>query len=203
MLELGLIHSQSLAGSGIPIVMWSLTCTQRGFAWGEQDEAGGGERLEGDTPPCLLMAELDATLKITAGSGFFSFSARGHDDRLSVCWERITKHFLNPYITVFAPKHTEYPSFKYWITKISWSFFDRAPTWSDSAASFWWSWARADDTPVLIIHDGAAGLKRGTVWQACVDTSRIVAGFAGKHLLPFLRCAPRMPIGTFLFFFHV
>lgn len=45
MLELGLIHSQSLAGSGIPIVMWSLTCTQRGFARGGQAEAGGGERL--------------------------------------------------------------------------------------------------------------------------------------------------------------
>lgn len=42
MVELGLIHSQSLTGSGIPIVMWSLTCSQRGFASREQDEVGGG-----------------------------------------------------------------------------------------------------------------------------------------------------------------
>lgn len=34
---------------------------------------GGGERLQGNTPLSHLMAELDATLKITAGLGFSPF----------------------------------------------------------------------------------------------------------------------------------
>lgn len=41
MLELGLILSQSLAGSGIPIVIRSLTCTQMVLPKGEQAKAGG------------------------------------------------------------------------------------------------------------------------------------------------------------------
>lgn len=46
--------------------------------WGEQADAGAGDRLKGDPLLCLLMAELDATLKqITAGLRFSSF--QGHE----------------------------------------------------------------------------------------------------------------------------
>lgn len=49
--------------------------------WGEQADAGAGDRLKGDPLLCLLMAELDATLKqITAGlrfSGTWGFQGAG------------------------------------------------------------------------------------------------------------------------------
>lgn len=77
----------------------------KGSRPGEGNGCGGGG---GDTLWCLLMAELDATLKNHRWLGVFSFSVQKHYDRVSVWQERITKNiFLSPYFSVFV--QTEYP----------------------------------------------------------------------------------------------
>lgn len=91
MVELGLIHSQSLAGSGIPIVMWSLTCTQRGFAWGGAGRGGGRvTAVEGHpTVPfngwirCHIKNHswLGVFLLLSAGTWWQAFSVLGKDNK--------------------------------------------------------------------------------------------------------------------------
>lgn len=97
MLELGLIHSQSLAGSGIPIVMWSLTCTQHGFARGEQAEAGGRGPAVGGHPAvpfngwirCHIKKKKDYSWPglffcFTAGTGGQAFNMLGK--KMTICF---------------------------------------------------------------------------------------------------------------------
>lgn len=105
MLELGLIHSPSLAGSGIPIVMWSLTCTQHDFARGEQAEAGGKGTAVGGHPAVpfngWIRCHIIKKKRSQLAWAFFFVSLKGHEDRLSICWEKKWRNiFFKPFSNV-------------------------------------------------------------------------------------------------------
>lgn len=163
MVELGLIHSQSLAGSGIPIVMWSLTCTRLCLRRAGQGRGRG--TAVGGHPAVPFNGWIRCHIKNHSWLGVFSLSVQGHDDRLSACWERITKHFVKSLYYCICPKVYRI-SFSMVLLRLVASFL-----LSDFATSIWLSWAVAGDTHVVIIFDVIVGLKPSIVWQTCVDMS--------------------------------
>lgn len=71
---------------------------------GGAGRGGGGDRLQGDTPLCLLMAELDATLKNHSWLGVFSFSLKGHDDRLFSVLGKDNKTYVKIPTLLYLPQ---------------------------------------------------------------------------------------------------